>query len=215
MQRLLLGIDRLSTIVGQTFAWSILLLTAVVVYEVFVRYVFRAPTSWGYDVSYMLYGTLFMMAGAYALSRNGHVRGDFLYRNFRPRLQAWFDLVLFILFFFPAIFAFMISGWHFFAESFRQNERSMFSPTGPVIWPFKLLIPVVGVLLLLQGLVEVVRCIQCIRSGTWPQRLSDVEELEQQILAAAAEKDPELLAREMAASGRIPGERAADEHTGR
>jgi TRAP-type mannitol/chloroaromatic compound transport system permease small subunit len=215
MQRLLLGIDRLSTIVGQTFAWSILLLTAVVVYEVFVRYVFRAPTSWGYDVSYMLYGTLFMMAGAYALSRNGHVRGDFLYRNFRPRLQAWFDLVLFILFFFPAIFAFMISGWHFFAESFRQNERSMFSPTGPVIWPFKLLIPVVGVLLLLQGLVEVVRCIQCIRSGTWPQRLSDVEELEQQILAAAAEKDPEVLAREMAKSGKIPGERAADEHTGR
>jgi TRAP-type mannitol/chloroaromatic compound transport system permease small subunit len=215
MQRLLLGIDRLSTIVGQTFAWSILLLTAVVVYEVFVRYVFRAPTSWGYDVSYMLYGTLFMMAGAYALSRNGHVRGDFLYRNFRPRLQAWFDLVLFILFFFPAIFAFMISGWHFFAESFRQNERSMFSPTGPVIWPFKLLIPVVGVLLLLQGLVEVVRCIQCIRSGTWPQRLSDVEELEQQILTAAAEKDPEVLAREMAKSGKIPGERAADEHTGR
>ncbi len=215
MQRLLLGIDRLSTIVGQTFAWSILLLTAVVVYEVFVRYVFRAPTSWGYDVSYMLYGTLFMMAGAYALSRNGHVRGDFLYRNFRPRLQAWFDLVLFILFFFPAIFAFMISGWHFFTDSFRQNERSMFSPTGPVIWPFKLLIPVVGVLLLLQGLVEVVRCIQCIRSGTWPQRLSDVEELEQQILAAAAEKDPEVLAREMAKSGKIPGERAADEHTGR
>ncbi|WP_052389638.1 TRAP transporter small permease subunit [Belnapia moabensis] len=215
MQRLLLGIDRLSTFVGQTFAWTILALTGIVVYEVFVRYVFRAPTSWGYDVSYMLYGTLFMMAGAYALSRNGHVRGDFLYRNFTPRTQAWFDLVLFILFFFPAIFAFMISGWHFFAESFRQNERSMFSPTGPVIWPFKLLIPVVGVLLLLQGLVEVVRCVQCIRSGTWPQRLSDVEELEQQILAAAAEKDPELLAREMAASGRIPGERAADEHTGR
>ncbi len=215
MQRLLLGIDRLSTFVGQTFAWAILVLTGVVVYEVFVRYVFRAPTSWGYDVSYMLYGTLFMMAGAYALSRNGHVRGDFLYRNFTPRTQAWFDLVLFILFFFPAIFAFMISGWHFFADSFRQNERSMFSPTGPVIWPFKLLIPVVGVLLLLQGLVEVVRCIQCIRGGAWPQRLSDVEELEQQILAAAAEKDPELLAREMAASGRIPGERAADEHTGR
>jgi TRAP-type mannitol/chloroaromatic compound transport system permease small subunit len=215
MQRLLLGIDRLSTIVGQTFAWSILLLTGVVVYEVFVRYVFRAPTSWGYDVSYMLYGTLFMMAGAYALSRNGHVRGDFLYRNFAPRTQAWSDLVLFILFFFPAIFAFMISGWYFFTESLRQNERSMFSPTGPVIWPFKLLIPVVGVLLLLQGLAEVVRCIQCIRSGAWPQRLSDVEELEQRILAAAAEKDPELLAREMATSGRIPGERAADDHGGR
>jgi TRAP-type mannitol/chloroaromatic compound transport system permease small subunit len=215
MQRLLLGIDRLSTLVGQAFAWCILLLTAVVVYEVFVRYVFRAPTTWGYDVSYMLYGTLFMMAGAYALSRNGHVRGDFLYRNFPPRRQAWFDLVLYVLFFFPAIFAFMISGWTFFADSLRQNERSMFSPTGPVIWPFKFLIPVVGALLLLQGLVEVVRCWRCIREGAWPQRLSDVEELEQKILAAAAERDPEELAREMARSGAIPGERAGDQQDGR
>jgi TRAP-type mannitol/chloroaromatic compound transport system permease small subunit len=215
MQRLLLGIDRLSTLVGQAFAWCILLLTAVVVYEVFVRYVFRAPTTWGYDVSYMLYGTLFMMAGAYALSRNGHVRGDFLYRNFPPRRQAWFDLVLYVLFFFPAIFAFMISGWTFFADSLRQNERSMFSPTGPVIWPFKFLIPVVGALLLLQGLVEVVRCWRCIREGEWPQRLSDVEELEQKILAAAAERDPEELAREMARSGAIPGERAGDQQDGR
>jgi len=215
MQRLLLGIDRLSTLVGQTFAWCILLLTGVVVYEVFVRYVFRAPTTWGYDVSYMLYGTLFMMAGAYALSRNGHVRGDFLYRNFPPRRQAWFDLVLYVLFFFPAIFAFMISGWTFFADSLRQNERSMFSPTGPVIWPFKFLIPVVGLLLLLQGLVEVVRCWRCIREGAWPQRLSDVEELEQKILAAAAERAPEELAREMARSGAIPGERAGDQQDGR
>ena len=215
MQRLLLGIDKLSTRVGQAFAWCIVALTGVVVYEIFVRYAFRAPTSWAYDVSYMLYGTLFMMAGAYALSRNAHVRGDFLYRNFPPRRQAWFDLVLYILFFFPAIFAFMISGWRFFEQSWAQNERSMFSPTGPVIWPFKLLIPIVGVLLLLQGLAEVVRCLRCIRDGAWPPRLSDVEELEQQILAAAAEKDPELLAQEIARTGHIPGERAGDEHTGR
>lgn len=215
MQRLLLGIDRLSTLIGQTFAWSILVLTAVIVYEVVARYVFRAPTTWAYDVSYMLYGTLFMMAGAYTLSRNGHVRGDFLYRHFRPRLQAKFDLVLYILFFFPAIVAFMITGWRYAMESFAQNERSMFSPSGPVIWPFKFLIPIVGVLLLLQGLVETVRCIRCIREGAWPQRLSDVEELENQILAAAAETDPETLAREIAASGHIPGERAGDEHTGR
>lgn len=215
MQRLLLGIDRLSTAVGQAFAWCIVLLTGVVVYEVFVRYVFRAPTSWAYDVSYMLYGTLFMMAGAYALSRNGHVRGDFLYRNFPPRRQAWFDLVLYVLFFFPAILAFMVSGWSFFEASMRQNERSMFSPTGPVIWPFKFLIPVVGALLLLQGLAEVARCWQCIRTGAWPRRLSDVEELEQKILAAAAERDPEELAREMERSGHIPGERAGDQREGR
>jgi len=120
-----------------------------------------------------------------------------------------------VLFFFPAIFAFMISGWGFFADSLRQNERSMFSPTGPVIWPFKFLIPVVGALLLLQGLVEVVRCWRCIREGAWPQRLSDVEELEQRVLAAAAERDPEELAREMARSGAIPGERAGDQQDGR
>lgn len=215
MQRLLLGIDRFSTLVGQVFAWCILLLTGVVVYEVFVRYVFRAPTTWGYDVSYMLYGTLFMMAGAYTLSRNGHVRGDFLYRNFPPRRQAWFDLVLYVLFFFPAIFAFMISGWTFFAESYHQNERSMFSPTGPIIWPFKFLIPVVGLLLLLQGLAEAARCWRCIQTGDWPQRLSDVEELEQKVLAAAAGRDPEELAREMERGGHIPGERAGDQQDGR
>ncbi|MES2710457.1 MAG: TRAP transporter small permease subunit [Pseudomonadota bacterium] len=199
MQSLLLGIDRLSTLVGQAFAWCIVLLTGVVVYEVFVRYVFRAPTTWAYDVSYMLYGTLFMMAGAYALSRNGHVRGDFVYRNFKPTTQAKLDLTLYVLFFFPAIFAFMISGWTFFTQSYAQNERSMFSPSGPVIWPFKLLIPIVGLLLLLQGLAEVVRCIRCIRTGAWPARLSDVEELEQTILAAAEAKGAEALAADLAA----------------
>jgi TRAP-type mannitol/chloroaromatic compound transport system permease small subunit len=223
MQRVLLGIDRLSTLVGQSFAWCIVALTAVVTYEVVARYAFRAPTTWGYDVSYMLYGTLFMMAGAYALSRNGHVRGDFLYRMMTPRWQARLDALLYVLFFFPAIFAFMISGWHFFEESYRQNERSMFSPTGPVIWPFKLLIPVVGFLLLLQGLVELVRCIRCIRSGEWPQRLSDVEELDQIILAQAEARGAEALAADLARGAGITAppaetvsrERAGDQQDGR
>jgi TRAP-type mannitol/chloroaromatic compound transport system permease small subunit len=223
MQRVLLGIDRLSTLVGQVFAWCIVALTAVVTYEVVARYAFRAPTTWGYDVSYMLYGTLFMMAGAYALSRNGHVRGDFLYRMMTPRWQARLDALLYVLFFFPAIFAFMIYGWHFFEESYRQNERSMFSPTGPVIWPFKLLIPVVGFLLLLQGLVELVRCIRCIRSGEWPQRLSDVEELDQIILAQAEARGAEALAADLARGAGITAppaeavsrERAGDQQDGR
>ncbi len=201
VKRALIGIDRLSTLVGQTGAWAILLLTAAIVYDVSARRFFRAPTDWAYDVSYMLYGTLFMLAGAYALSRNNHVRGDFLYRNFSPALQAKFDLTLYILFFFPGIIAFMISGWHFFEQSYFQNERSSVSPTGPIIWPFKFLIPFVGVLLLLQGLVEVVRCVQAIRQGAWPQRLSDVEELEKTILAAAEAKGAEALAAEMARGG--------------
>jgi len=201
VQRGLLAIDRLSTLVGQTGSWAILVLTAAIVYDVTARRFFRAPTDWGYDVSYMLYGLLFMLAGAYALSRNGHVRGDFLYRNFSPALQAKFDLTLYILFFFPAIMAFMISGYHFFELSFMQNERSSVSPGGPIIWPFKFLIPAVGLLLLLQGLVEVVRCVQCISSGAWPQRLSDVEELEKTILAAAEAKGAEALAAELARGG--------------
>jgi len=201
VQRSLLAIDRLSTLVGQTGSWAILLLTAAIVYDVTARRFFRAPTDWGYDVSYMLYGLLFMLAGAYALSRNGHVRGDFLYRNFSPRLQAKFDITLYILFFFPAIMAFMISGYHFFELSFFQNERSSVSPGGPIIWPFKFLIPAVGLMLLLQGLVEVVRCVHCIRSGAWPQRLSDVEELEKTILAAAEAKGAEVLAAELARGG--------------
>ncbi|WP_431305016.1 TRAP transporter small permease subunit [Sediminicoccus sp. BL-A-41-H5] len=198
VSRALLAVDRFSTLIGQTFSWTILLLTAAITYEVIARRFFSAPTNWGYDVQYMLYGTLFMFAGAYALSRNGHVRGDFLYRMMPARRQAMLDLLLYILFFFPAIFAFMVAGWHFFELSWIQNERSMFSPSGPIIWPFKGIIPVVGFIMLLQGLVEVVRCVRCIRSGEWPQRLSDVEELDQIILAKAAEKSPEELARELA-----------------
>ncbi|MBS7791508.1 TRAP transporter small permease subunit [Roseococcus sp. SDR] len=198
MSRALLAVDRFSTLIGQTFSWTIILLTLAITYEVIARRFFSAPTNWGYDVQYMLYGTLFMFAGAYALSRGGHVRGDFLYRMMPARRQAMLDLLLYILFFFPAIFAFMVAGWHFFELSWLQNERSMFSPSGPIIWPFKGIIPVVGFIMLLQGLVEVVRCVRCIRSGEWPQRLSDVEELDQIILAKAAEKSPEELARELA-----------------
>lgn len=198
MQGLLLGIDRLSALVGKLFAWCVVLLTLAVAYEVFARKLFSAPTSWGYDVSYILYGTLFMMAGAYALSRNGHVRGDFMYRNWPPRRQAMIDLVLYFLFFFPAILAFIYSGWGFFLTSMAQNERSMFSPTGPVIWPFKGLIPIVGVLLLIQGFAEVVRCVQCLQTGVWPQRLSDVQEMEQLILQQA---EADRLAEEAAAKG--------------
>ena len=198
VSRALLGVDKFSTLIGQIFSWTIILLTLAITYEVFARRFFASPTNWGYDVQYMLYGTLFMFAGAYTLSRNGHVRGDFLYRMMPARRQAALDLVLYILFFFPAIFAFMVAGWHFFELSWMQNERSMFSPSGPIIWPFKGIIPVVGFIMLLQGLVEVVRCVRCIRSGEWPQRLSDVEELDQIILAKAAEKSPEELARELA-----------------
>jgi TRAP-type mannitol/chloroaromatic compound transport system permease small subunit len=183
IQSLLLTIDRISTWFGKIFAWSILVLTLAVGYEVFTRYVFRAPTSWGYDASYMLYGLLFMTAGAYTLARNGHVRGDFIYRTFPPRGQAWMDLVLYILFFFPGMLAFVYSGWSYFHMSWMFNEHSSFSPAGPPLYPFKFLIPLVGCFMILQGIAEVIRAVICIRTGRWPDRLHDVEELENEILA--------------------------------
>jgi TRAP-type mannitol/chloroaromatic compound transport system permease small subunit len=168
-------------------------------YEVFVRYVLRAPTTWAFDFSYITYGALFLMAGAYTLSRNGHVRGDVIYRLWPVRMQAAVDLVLYIIFYFPAVLALMYSGWFFAQMSVGFREVSIFSPAGVPVFPLKALIPVAGVVLLLQGIAEVIRCVLCIKNGSWPQRLHDVEELEtairheqqrlsQRALAAAAGK---------------------------
>jgi TRAP-type mannitol/chloroaromatic compound transport system permease small subunit len=189
LQRLLLPVDKVSTIVGQFFAWTILLLTLAVSYEVFSRYVLGAPTDWAFDASYILYGVLFIMAGAYALARNAHVRGDFLYRAWKPRRQAAMDLVLYFLFFFPGIIAFIYSGYGFAAQSWFSHEHSAYSPSGPPIYHYKTIIPVTGVLLLLQGIVEVVRCLICLRTGGWPRRLHDVEEMEKIILEQRAARE--------------------------
>jgi len=181
-------IDRLNTFIGKTVAWSILALTFAVCYEVFARYVLRAPTEWAFDASYMLYGLLFMVAGPYTLARNNHVRGDFLYRNWSPRRQAAMDLTLYFLFFFPGILALVYAGIPFTQMSWLMNEHSMNSPNGPPMYPFKALIPIVGVLMAIQGLAEVIRCIACLRNGTWPARLHDVEETERLILEQAEQQ---------------------------
>ncbi|CAN5236530.1 hypothetical protein BH10PSE7_BH10PSE7_06270 [soil metagenome] len=189
LQRLLIPVDRVSTFIGHVFAWCIVLLTFAVSYEVFARYVLRSPTSWAFDASYFLYGALFIMAGAYALSRNAHVRGDFLYRSWRPKTQAWMDLVLYFLFFFPGIIAFIYSGYGFAAQSWVNHEHSAYSPDGPPIYHYKTLIPATGVFLFLQGATEVIRCLVCIRTGVWPQRLHDVEELDKIILEQHADAE--------------------------
>jgi TRAP-type mannitol/chloroaromatic compound transport system permease small subunit len=189
MQRLLILVDQISTWVGKTFAWCIVILTFATCYEVLSRRFFHHPTTWAFDASYILYGTLFMMAGAYTLCRNGHVRGDFLYRSWSPRVQAGMDLLLFLLFFFPGMLAFVYAGWDFALRSWLENEHSAYSPEGPPIYPFKMLIPVTGVLMLLQGVAEVIRCIVCLKTGAWPQRLHDVEELEKVILEQQRSKE--------------------------
>ena len=170
--------DRLSGWFGKAFAWLILVMAIGVGYEVVARYGFNAPTSWAFDLSYITYGTLFMMGGAYTLSRGGHVRGDFLYRLWRPRTQARVELVLYFLFFFPGVLALIISGWKYAERSWRYMEVSVNSPAGIPIFQFKTVIVAAGILLLIQGIAQVFRCVICIRTGEWVAAAEDVEETE-------------------------------------
>ena len=178
MQNLLLLIDRVSTWIGQFFSWLIVALTFMISWEVFSRYVLDSPHAWAFDVMSMMYGSLFMMAGAYTLSKNGHVRGDVLYGFFPPRLQAWLDLTLYIVFFIPGVVALAYAGYGFAAESWAINEHSNVTADGPPIYPFKTILPIAGAFLLAQGLVEIVRCIVCIKQGEWPKRGDDVDEVD-------------------------------------
>lgn len=188
IQSLLHGIDQLSKSVGHAFAWCIVILTVGTTYEVFVRYVLNDPTSWAFDMSFILYGGLFLMSGAYALSRGAHVRGDIFYRLMPPRVQGSLELVLYVIFFFPGVIALMYSGWSYGTESMRIGEVSVNSPVGVPIWQLKMIIPAAGALLALQGIAEMLRCVVCIRSGAWPERLHDVEELELAIVKKAEEE---------------------------
>ena len=177
MQKALLAVDRLSTFVGKASAWSAVALTLLISWEVFSRYVLNHPHGWVLDAQIMLYGVLFMMAGAYTLAKNGHVRGDVLYGFFRPRTQATIDLTLYIVFFLPGVVAMTWAGWTFAQESLAIRETTFNADPLP-IYPFKFVIPVAGAFLLLQGLVEIARCVICLRDGVWPSREADVEEVD-------------------------------------
>jgi len=176
--RLLRAIDQLSYWSGKAFAWLIVALTLVVSVEVFKRYILNAPTAWIFDFNNMLYGTLFMMCGAYTLALSGHVRADFVYARLSPRPQAALDLALYLVFFIPGILALIYAGYGYAAESWRIAEHSTVTAEGPPIYHFKSVIPIAGALVMLQGLAEITRCIECIRTGAWPARLEDVEEID-------------------------------------
>src|SRR5690554_4167599 len=178
MQKLLLTIDRVNTWIGQVFGWLALALTLFITYEVISRYAFASPHAWAFDAMNMMYGTLFMMAGAYTLSKNGHVRGDVLYGFFPPRLQAGLDLALYILFYFPGVIALCWAGFYYAEESWAIRETSSLASGGPPLYPFKAIIPIAGLTLLFQGFVEVVHCVACLKRGTWPRRDQDVEEVD-------------------------------------
>jgi TRAP-type mannitol/chloroaromatic compound transport system permease small subunit len=181
-------IDILSKSIGHAFSWCVLILTASTCFEVFMRYVLNSPTAWAFDMSYMMYGALFMMSGAYAVSRNSHVRGDFIYRQWSNRTQAKVDLTLYLIFFFPAIFAMVYTGSQYGFESMRILESSVNSPAGVPVWPLKMVIFVTGVTLLIAGAAEVMRCLVCLRTGEWLSRSGDVEELEQVLIKEHAQK---------------------------
>ena len=178
MQRLLLFVDKVSTWVGHAFSFLIVGLTLLISWEVFSRYVLDAPHAWAFDVMIMMYGTMFMMAGAYTLAKSGHVRGDVLYGFFRPRTQATIDLVLYIAFFIPGVFALTYAGYFYAAESWAINEHSSITAEGPPVYQFKTVIPIAGAILLAQGIVEIIRCAICIKQGYWPSREEDVEEVD-------------------------------------
>lgn len=177
MQKLLLFVDKVSTFAGKFFAWAIVGLTFLISWEVFSRYVLNRPHAWVLDAQIMLYGAMFMMAGAYTLSQSGHVRGDVLYGFFEPRTQAAIDLVLYIVFFLPGIFALTYAGWGYANDSLAIHEQT-FSPEPLPLYPYKFIIPLAAFFLLIQGLVEIVRCIICLKDGSWPSRIPDVVEVD-------------------------------------
>ncbi|MEQ1515921.1 MAG: TRAP transporter small permease subunit [Usitatibacteraceae bacterium] len=178
MQKLFLFVDRVSTWFGQIFSWLAVALTVLITWEVFCRYFLDSPHSWVFDTMIMMYGTMFMMAGAYTLSKNGHVRGDVLYSFFEPRTQAGVDLVLYIIFFIPGVIALCWAGYIYAGESWAVNEHSSITANGPPLYHFKTVIPVAGALLLMQGVVEIMRCVICLKAGEWPSKTADVEEVD-------------------------------------
>jgi len=193
VQRFLYAIDEISTWVGKTVAWLIIALMLVVCAEVFKRYILNAPTAWIFDAENMLYGTFFMLGGAYTLAQNAHVRGDFLYSSMRPRTQASLDLALYLIFFIPGIAALVYAGYYYAADSWRIAEHSTVTAEGPPVYQFKAMIPLAGMLVMLQGVAEIVRCIFCIKTGQWPSRLKDVTEIDvvEEQLAHSAYVDEE------------------------
>ncbi|MBK6394147.1 MAG: TRAP transporter small permease subunit [Betaproteobacteria bacterium] len=201
MQRFLISVDKFSTLVGHAFSFLIVVLTLQVSWEVFSRYMLDDPHAWAFDAMIMLYGTLFMMAGAYTLAKNGHVRGDVLYGFFEPRTQATIDLVLYVVFFIPGVFALTYAGFFYAAESWAINEHSNVTAEGPPIYPFKTIIPIAGAFLLLQGVVEIIRCTICLKQGRWPSREEDVEEVDVDKLKEMVHADEALMEEPASATG--------------
>ena len=182
--------DNLSTSMGKAFSWCIVILMGGTCYEVVMAYAFNSPTLWNFDFSLQMYGAIFMMAGAYTLSTEAHVRGDVIYRLFPTKVQGWIDLILYFLFFFPGVIALAVYGYDYAALAWKIKETSWNSPAQIQIYMAKSLIPLSGALLVIQGISEVFRSIICIQTGHWPARMVSAEETEK-ILMRTSQKDDE------------------------
>ena len=181
--------DHLSTSIGKAFAWCIVILMGGTVYEVIMAYVFNAPTLWNFDFSMQMYGAILMMSGAYCLATESHVRGDVIYRLFKPRTQGWIDLILYFIFFFPGVLALTFYGYDYAALAWKIKETSWSSPAQIQIYMVKALIPAAGVTLIIQGISEVFRSIICIKTGHWPARMVVAEETEKILMRTSQDED--------------------------
>ena len=185
MIRIIRFADELSAQFGKVFAWLIVLMAFGTGYSVLARYGFNRPPAWALDVSFIAYGTLFMMGGAYTLSRGGHVRGDFIYRLWKPATQAKVDLFLYLTFFFPGVTALVLSGWKYSAKSWGYAEVSINSPAGIPIYQFKTVMVAAGLLLFIQGIGQICRCLYCIRHNEWIAAHEYVFETEELLMQQA------------------------------
>ena len=181
--------DNLSTTVGKSFSWCIVVLMFETCYEVVMAYVFYAPTLWNFDLSMQMYGAILMMSGAYCLATESHVRGDVIYRLFKPKTQAYVDLTLYFIFFFPGVLALVFYGYEYAAFSWKLKESSWSSPAQIQIYMVKALIPTSGVILTIQGVSEVFRSIICIQTGHWPARMVVAEETEKILMRTSQDEE--------------------------
>ena len=181
--------DTLSTSIGKAFSWCIVILMGGTCYEVTMAYIFNKPTLWNFDFSMQMYGAILMMSGAYCLATESHVRGDVIYRLFKPKTQGCIDLVLYFIFFFPGVIALAFYGADYAALAWKIKETSWSSPAQIQIYMAKSLIPAAGILLIIQGVAEVLRSVICIRTGHWPSRMVVAEETEKILMRTAQEED--------------------------
>ena len=181
--------DHLSTAVGKAFSWCIVVLMFGTCYEVVMAYAFNAPTLWNFDFSMQMYGAILMMSGAYCLATESHVRGDVIYRLFKPKTQGWIDLILYFIFFFPGVLALTFYGYDYAALAWKIKETSWSSPAQIQIYMVKALIPAAGVTLIIQGISEVFRSIICIQTGHWPARMVVAEETEKILMRTSQDED--------------------------